>query len=142
MDTLEKLGRTNLDEIEATVRRYKINCDFQRTGELHVATADWQMRELSAYHAEAAARGLDVHLLDRAALRAEVDSPTYLGGVWDRSGCAMVDPARRVLLGRVGEEGAVHQARSGVRIALVALVALIAPLAPLWWTVWTMDVSL
>jgi glycine/D-amino acid oxidase-like deaminating enzyme len=96
MDTLEKLGRANLDEIEATVHNYKINCDFQRTGELHVATADWQMRELSAYHAEAAARGLDVQLLDRAALRAEVDSPTYLGGVWDRSGCAMVDPARLV----------------------------------------------
>jgi glycine/D-amino acid oxidase-like deaminating enzyme len=96
MDKLEKLGRANLDEIEATVHQYKINCDFQRTGELHVATADWQMRELSAYHAEAAARGLDVQLLDRAALRAEVDSPTYLGGVWDRSGCAMVDPARLV----------------------------------------------
>jgi glycine/D-amino acid oxidase-like deaminating enzyme len=96
MDTLERLGHANLDEIEATVNHYKINCDFRRTGELHVATADWQLRELAAYHAEAAARGLDVQLLDRAALRAEVDSPTYLGGVWDRSGCAMVDPARLV----------------------------------------------
>jgi glycine/D-amino acid oxidase-like deaminating enzyme len=96
MDTLERLGRANLDEIEATVNRYKINCDFQRTGELHVATADWQLRELSTYHAKATARGLDVRFLDRAALRAEVDSPTYLGGLWDRDGCAMVDPARLV----------------------------------------------
>jgi glycine/D-amino acid oxidase-like deaminating enzyme len=96
MNILEKLGRANLDEIEATVGRYQINCDFSRTGELHVATADWQLRELSAYHSEAAARGLDVELLDRATLRAEVDSPTYLGGLWDRSGCAMVDPARLV----------------------------------------------
>jgi glycine/D-amino acid oxidase-like deaminating enzyme len=96
MNILEKLGRANLDEIEATVQRYQINCDFSRTGELHVATADWQLRELSAYHSEAVARGLDVELLDRASLRAEVDSPTYLGGVWDRSGCAMVDPARLV----------------------------------------------
>ena len=40
------------------------------------------------------ARGRDVELLDRDEVRAEVDSPTYLGGLWDRDGCAMVDPAR------------------------------------------------
>ena len=49
MDTLERLGRANLDEIEATVRRYGIDCDFARTGELNVATAAWQVRELTAY---------------------------------------------------------------------------------------------
>jgi glycine/D-amino acid oxidase-like deaminating enzyme len=93
MDTLERLGRANLDEIEATVERYGIDCDLARTGELNVATAPWQMAELTASHREAAARGLDVRLLDRDEIRAEVDSPTYLGGVWDRSGCAMLDPA-------------------------------------------------
>jgi len=96
MDTLERLGRANLDAIEQAVRRYGIECDFARTGELIVATAGWQLRELTAYHDEAAARGLDVRLLDRDQVRAEVDSPTYLGGVWDRAGCAMVDPARLV----------------------------------------------
>ncbi|MEU7906958.1 FAD-dependent oxidoreductase [Actinoplanes sp. NPDC049118] len=96
MDTLERLGRGNLDEIEETVRRYGIECDFARTGELQVATAEWQLRELTAYHDEAAARGLDVRLLDREQARAEVGSPTYLGGVWDRTGCAMIDPARLV----------------------------------------------
>jgi glycine/D-amino acid oxidase-like deaminating enzyme len=96
MDALERLGRANLDEIEETVRRYGIDCDFARTGELTVATADWQVRALGAYQAEAAARGLDVRLLDRAEIRAEVESPTYLGGVWDRTGCALVDPARLV----------------------------------------------
>src|SRR3954453_8413681 len=35
-DTLERLGRANLDEIEATVRRYGIDCDFARTGEMVV----------------------------------------------------------------------------------------------------------
>jgi glycine/D-amino acid oxidase-like deaminating enzyme len=96
IDTLERLGRANLDEIEATVRRYGIDCDFARTGELVVATEGWHLRELAAYHREAASRGLDVRLLDAAEARAEVDSPTYLGGVWDRTGCAMVDPARLV----------------------------------------------
>jgi glycine/D-amino acid oxidase-like deaminating enzyme len=96
MDALERLGRANLDEIEETVRRYGIECDFARTGELLVATAEWQLRELTSYHDEAAARGLDVRLLDRDQVRAEVGSPTYLGGVWDRTGCAMIDPARLV----------------------------------------------
>ncbi len=96
MDTLERLGRANLDAIEATVRRYGIDCDFARTGELVVATAEWQRRALAETHAAAAARGLDVVLLDADEVRAEIDSPTYRGGLWDRSGCAMVDPARLV----------------------------------------------
>lgn len=96
MDTLERLGRANLDAIAATVERYGIDCDFARTGELNVATAGWQWAALREEHAAAAARGADVVLLDRDAVRAEVDSPTYLGGVWDRTGCAMLDPARLV----------------------------------------------
>jgi glycine/D-amino acid oxidase-like deaminating enzyme len=94
LDTLLRLGRANLDAIERTVARHGIDCDFRRSGELHVATAPWQWRELVAAHAEQAAHGLDVVLLDRDGVRAEVDSPAYLGAVWDRSGCAMLDPAR------------------------------------------------
>ena len=40
---LEQLGRQNLDQIEAALSRYGIDCDFQRTGELAVATAGWQL---------------------------------------------------------------------------------------------------
>jgi glycine/D-amino acid oxidase-like deaminating enzyme len=96
MDTLERLGRDNLDAIEDTVRRYAIDCDFARTGELSVATAEWQRRDLAAAAADAARRGLDVTYLDTDEVRAEVNSPTYLAGAWDRDGCAMVDPARLV----------------------------------------------
>ncbi len=96
IDTLERLGRDNLDAIEKAVSRYAIDCDFARTGELDVATADWQMRELASSHRAAADRGMDVTLLDRDEIRAEVHSPTYVGGLWNRSGCAMVDPARLV----------------------------------------------
>jgi glycine/D-amino acid oxidase-like deaminating enzyme len=96
MDTLERLGRANLDEIEETVRRYAIDCDFARTGELLVATSAWQARDLAASAASAARRGLDVTYLDTDSVRAEVDSPTYVAGLWDRTGCAMVDPAKLV----------------------------------------------
>jgi glycine/D-amino acid oxidase-like deaminating enzyme len=96
IDVLERMGRANLDDIGATVARYGIDCCFERTGELIVATAPWQLRDLAESHAAGRARGLDVRLLDRAEVRAELDSPTYLGGVWDRTGCALVDPARLV----------------------------------------------
>ncbi|MDY7086830.1 MAG: FAD-dependent oxidoreductase [Actinomycetota bacterium] len=90
IDRLEKLGRQNLDEIEATLTRYGIDCDFSRTGELSVATADWQLAEMRANLRPGE------ELLDRDRVRAEVDSPTYVGGVWDSDGCAMIDPARLV----------------------------------------------
>ena len=96
MDTLERLGRENLDAIEAAVGAYGIDCGWERTGELVVATEDWQLLQLAATHDAAARRGLDVRLLDRAEAQAEVRSPRFLGGLWDRSGCAMVDPARLV----------------------------------------------
>ncbi len=33
-------------------------------------------------------------MLDRDELRAQVDSPTFLGGIWDKEGVAMVHPAK------------------------------------------------
>lgn len=84
-DQLHRMGLENLDEIAATVQRYGIDCGFERTGELAVAT---RPHELAEYDSSAD------DFLDAAALRAEVDSPTYLGGSWDRSGTAMIDPAR------------------------------------------------
>ncbi|GLX07705.1 FAD-dependent oxidoreductase [Microbispora sp. NBRC 16548] len=92
--TLERLGRENLDEIEATLARYGVDCSFERTGELRVATEEWQLAGLDEEVSGAASLGLRLERLDREQVRAEVDSPTYLGGVWDRQGVAMVDPAR------------------------------------------------
>jgi glycine/D-amino acid oxidase-like deaminating enzyme len=95
IETLERLGRQNLDEIEGTLDRLGIDCGWERTGELTVATADWQLADLTGL-AELAARhgGGKAELLDREQVRARVDSPTYVGGLLDRDGTAMVDPAR------------------------------------------------
>jgi glycine/D-amino acid oxidase-like deaminating enzyme len=79
--TLDRLGRENLDEIERAVGRYGIDCDFARTGELSVATAPWQLAGLAETAAVARALGADVRLLDAEQVRAEVGSPTYLGGL-------------------------------------------------------------
>ncbi|MFB4303304.1 NAD(P)/FAD-dependent oxidoreductase [Actinomadura sp. NTSP31] len=91
---LERLGMRNLDEIEDAIRRYGIACDWERTGELNVATRPHQVRELEE-EAEAARRfGRSPELLDAEQVRAEVASPTYLAGLLDRDGTALVNPAR------------------------------------------------
>jgi glycine/D-amino acid oxidase-like deaminating enzyme len=94
LPALHQLGLRNLDEIEKAVGRYGMDCDFARTGELAVATADWQAEALRENAAAARELGADVRLLDADAVRATVHSPTYLGGLWDVSSCATVDPAR------------------------------------------------
>ncbi|MEU6822209.1 FAD-dependent oxidoreductase [Streptomyces atriruber] len=96
IENLEELGARNLDEIEAAVKRYSIDCDFERTGEIDVATEPHQMAELREMYAEMAEHGLadGSELLDADALREHVDSPTFLGGLWDREGVAMLHPAK------------------------------------------------
>jgi glycine/D-amino acid oxidase-like deaminating enzyme len=91
---LDRLGRANLDQIGQTVARYGIDCDFQRTGELAVATRDWQLAGLREGAEALANLGHDADLMDATAVRAQLNSPTYAGGMWDPDGCAIVDPAR------------------------------------------------
>ncbi|WP_374536872.1 NAD(P)/FAD-dependent oxidoreductase [Micromonospora aurantiaca (nom. illeg.)] len=91
---LERLGRENLDAIAATVAKYDIDCDFERTGELAVAVEPYQLDGLAADADLARRYGHDVRLLDRDEVRAEVASPTYLGGMWDRDRVALIDPAK------------------------------------------------
>ncbi|WP_349878917.1 FAD-dependent oxidoreductase [Micromonospora sp. HUAS YX12] len=91
---LERLGRENLDAIAATVAKYDIDCDFERTGELAVAVEPYQLDGLAADADLARRYGHDVRLLDRDEVRAEVASPTYLGGMWDADRVALLDPAK------------------------------------------------
>ncbi|WP_413806901.1 NAD(P)/FAD-dependent oxidoreductase [Streptomyces sp. OE57] len=92
---LERLGHHNLDAIESAVERYGIDCDFERTGEIDVATEPYQVAELREAARLAAELGVgEQEFLDRDAVRAEVDSPTFLAGLWDRRGVAMLHPAK------------------------------------------------
>jgi glycine/D-amino acid oxidase-like deaminating enzyme len=84
-DVLQRLGAENLDAIEAFVRKHGIGCDFERTGQLSVATEEYQVEDLLSGPGK---------FLDADAVRAEVNSPTYLAGLWDTSGCAMIHPAK------------------------------------------------
>jgi glycine/D-amino acid oxidase-like deaminating enzyme len=86
---LQRLGEQNLTAIQTAVGQLGIDCGFERTGTLEVATEEYQVVELRE------AAELDGStFLDAAAVRAEVNSPTYLAGAWDAEGTALVDPAR------------------------------------------------
>jgi glycine/D-amino acid oxidase-like deaminating enzyme len=90
MGTLERLGRENLDAIEETLRRHGIECDFIRPGAITVATEPHQLEWLS----EMVTEDPTATYLDADALRSEVSSPTFLAGVLEPDGTALVDPAR------------------------------------------------
>nr|WP_031066945.1 FAD-dependent oxidoreductase [Streptomyces ochraceiscleroticus] len=92
---LEELGARNLDAIGQAVQRYGIDCDFERTGEIDLATEPHQIAELREAAEDAARLGLTGYdFLDQDAVRAEVDSPAFLAGLWNRDGVAMLNPAR------------------------------------------------
>jgi glycine/D-amino acid oxidase-like deaminating enzyme len=106
MPTLDRLGIENLDAIGAAEAEFGMDFEFERNGALGVAVEPHQLEWLHEEVEVAAARGDDsVRLLDEAEVRAEVDSPTYLGGVWDTRGSALVHPAKLAAeLARVAEE--------------------------------------
>ncbi|CNE12321.1 FAD dependent oxidoreductase [Mycobacterium tuberculosis] len=94
MPVLERLGRGNLRAIGDTLARYGIDAEWELTGEMDVATEEWQVPALEEAAEKAAGFGWDPVLLDRGAVRAEVDSPTYHAGLWNPASTAMVHPAK------------------------------------------------
>ncbi|WP_327400964.1 FAD-binding oxidoreductase [Streptomyces sp. NBC_01288] len=93
---LEELGARNLDEIESAVARYSLDCEFERTGEIDVATEPHQAEELHDWYGELESKGLadGTEFLDADAVREQVASPTFLAGLYDSRGVAMLNPAK------------------------------------------------
>jgi glycine/D-amino acid oxidase-like deaminating enzyme len=96
MPRLERLGRANLAGIVKTIEDFAIDCKLERTGELRVATESYQIGDLAADYERMLDFGDDAELLDTAATREQVNSPTYLGAVWGKDKTVLVDPARLV----------------------------------------------
>ncbi len=96
---LEELGLQNLNEIEAAIKKYNIDCDYERTGAIDVATTAHSpsyLEELREDYEQLRHLGQNVEWLDQDAMQKEVNSPMYTGGVWRKSHCALIDPARLV----------------------------------------------
>lgn len=93
MQTLVKLGHANLDGIEAAIRKYNIDCDFIRSGELVAATEAYQIADLLEEAELGSQYGEKLTFLDTEATQKLVRSPIHLAGLLDES-CAMTNPAR------------------------------------------------
>ena len=92
---LNRMGYENLDAIEKIIQRYKIDCDFQRAGEMIVATEPYQVEEMQHEPEQFEQYGLQMEWFDQEQTRALVNSPLYLGGLYDPT-IAMINPARLV----------------------------------------------
>lgn len=103
LERLDELGMQNLDEIEAAVAQYGMKADFERTGTLSVAIEPHELEWIEGPDTP------DSVYLDQAAVRKEVDSPTYLAGRWEKRTTAMVHPGKlAVELARVARERGVQ----------------------------------
>ena len=107
---LATLGRENVRELLAFVEARGIDCDLERTGQLHVALNEAQRDGLA--RALEAAQRLGIHdyrLLSRDEAQAEVRSPRYVGALLDPR-AVVLDPVKLV-------RGLAREARRmGVRI--------------------------
>ncbi|MFM8811348.1 MAG: NAD(P)/FAD-dependent oxidoreductase [Ilumatobacteraceae bacterium] len=94
---LEDLGLENMNEIESAIRRYDIDCDFERNGVIEIASTrhnDNYLEELLEDYEQLRELGHKVEWLDEHAVKREVNSPIFTGGMWCKDTAALVDPAR------------------------------------------------
>jgi glycine/D-amino acid oxidase-like deaminating enzyme len=131
IDAIEAQAAENFKGIAEAIERHGIDCDWRTDGEILVAREPHEVAWCADSDALLRRYGYDTEVFDRDALRAEIDSPTYLAGVCKRSGVAMLDPARLawglkeavLRLGvRVHEDTAVTSMRTrGAALELVTL---------------------
>jgi glycine/D-amino acid oxidase-like deaminating enzyme len=94
IDLLERLGTRNFHDLAADLERHRIEAEYEPTGELDVAVSAVQARGLQESARLLASFGHDVTPLTAEQLHAEVVSPLYVSGLWQRSGAAIVNPAK------------------------------------------------
>ncbi len=90
---LQRLGERNLAELLADLARHGIDARYEPTGKLEVATAPAWEAELREHLAALERLGVPARWLDAAAVRSELDSPTFRAGVLIEAG-GILDPAR------------------------------------------------
>ena len=107
---LERLGLENFHALAADVERLGIDAELQSAGDLIVALEPRELEDLEDEAALARRFGYHADLLDAVQVRAEVNSPTYLGGLWTRTGSALVHP------GKLADGLRAAAVRAGVRV--------------------------
>lgn len=105
-ERLYELGQQNMAELVGTFERYNIDARYEKVGSTEVATNKAGVEDLRKQYEQEKAAGDDVVWFDQEAMQQQVNSPTYLAGLWRRDGLdGVVDPGRvcwglkKVLLG-------------------------------------------
>ena len=93
INTLHALGIKNLDEIEAAIKRLGIDCDYQRVGEIDIATEPYLLDEFKKFIELAKQHDVPFEYLDHDQLQNAVKSPLFLGGI-KRPDTAIINPAQ------------------------------------------------
>ena len=93
MPELLRLGSQNLAQMSERVVQLGIACDWLMSGEIDVATEEYQVKDLVDAHAEMVELGVSAHYLTAEEIQARVNSPIYRGALFDPD-VAIVDPAR------------------------------------------------
>ncbi|GAB2449731.1 FAD-dependent oxidoreductase [Nocardioides hungaricus] len=91
---LERLGAENLRGLEEDLTRHGIECEFESTGKLTVATSARALAELEEVQRLAAGHGVDVTLLDADEVAKRIASPRFVGGTFAPDANALVHPAK------------------------------------------------
>lgn len=94
MPQLRILGDQNLKDIENSISNYGIDCDFESTGQLDVAIAECQAKDLREEYEVLKGCNQNPILLEGSDLEKEIRSPIVLAGPLDPTGQAMLNPAR------------------------------------------------
>jgi glycine/D-amino acid oxidase-like deaminating enzyme len=93
IETLHALDLENYRGFFETIAGYGIDARSEETGIIDVATAQYQLKDLREYESLLNRFGENARFLDAEAVRSELNSPTYMGGVFRPRG-SILDPAR------------------------------------------------
>jgi glycine/D-amino acid oxidase-like deaminating enzyme len=94
MTQLSRLSSENFAGFVADIERLGVDCDLELTGDLGVALEGHEVAWLEETAELLGRYGHEHELFDEARIRAEVASPTYLGGLWEKTDAGLVDPGK------------------------------------------------
>jgi glycine/D-amino acid oxidase-like deaminating enzyme len=94
MQRLEALGLENFHALREDLGRHRIDADYEAAGDLSIALEPYQLAGLEEEAEQMQGLGHDAEVLDETQIRAQIDSPIYLGGLWVRTGSALVNPSK------------------------------------------------
>lgn len=94
LEQLERLGRENFDGLAADLERLEIDAEYEVQGDLIVAVEEHELADLDEELELAHRFGYEAELLDQTQVRAQLNSPLFLGGLWTRTGSALVHPGK------------------------------------------------